>query len=305
MENFQRNALGKGLSALIPSVARANGEEISNSTFVEMSISKIVPNINQPRQQFSLVELEELAESIKSFGLIQPISVSKMGDGTFRIIAGERRWRAAQIAGITHIPVIIKDMSDNDILVVSIIENIQRQNLTAVEEANAIYELMEKFNYTQDQLAKKLSKSRSHIANLLRLKNLPLEVQEMIASRKLSFGHAKVLMNASDPIATAKISLMKNFTVKQLESYINRGSRIEKDKASNVFIERVQSIEPHEEPLHQDIANDFIDLENSLAKVLGCRVKIFETDNGGRLMIDFVDLNQLDHIVSRLVLQSV
>jgi len=308
MDNSQRSALGKGLSSLIPSASFNADKGGSNTTdIVEIPLEKVVPNPGQPRKHFSESEIQELSDSIKEYGVLQPIMVHPAADGKYAIIAGERRWQAAKKAGILSISAIIKEMEESDILAVSIIENIQRQDLSPLEEAMAYNQLMKMHGYTQDQLSKKLCKSRSHIANLLRLLNLPQEVQDMIGDRRLSAGHAKLLLGISDPLTMANDIIEKNLSVRQTEDYIKDLREYGYSPSGQEGpLQRISA--PHPErnrdgsskPKDQDIVN----IENSLSEALGSKVKIVDKSFGGQVIIDFYNLEQLDSIINQLSAKS-
>lgn len=303
MENLQRNALGKGLSSLIPSSSSKIDNGVHAGGVIDIAINKIVPNPNQPRKHFSEQEIDELSASIKEFGVLQPIMVHLAPGGGYMIIAGERRWQAAKKAGIHHIPAIVKAVDETDVLAVSIIENIQRQDLSPIEEAKAYSQLMRQHKYTQEQLSKRLCKSRSHIANLLRLLNLPWEVQDMIGDRKISSGHAKVLLNATDPLIAANHIIEKSLNVRQAEDYIKGGQR----RASLAAGESTKRVS-HLAKLHANNKEDYnlnkdqdvIDIESNLSEALGSKVQIVEKSFGGQVIIDFYNLDQLDSIINQL-----
>lgn len=302
MDNFQRNALGKGLSSLIPTSSYKHNNVVSTSDVVNLDIDKIVPNTNQPRKHFAEKELEELSISIKEYGVLQPVIVHKDGD-VYMLIAGERRWQASKRAGLTHIPSLIKNIKEEDVLAVSIIENIQRQDLSAIEEAKAYHQLMQQHNYTQAQLSHKLAKSRSHIANLLRLLTLPEEVQDMINGQEISSGHAKLLINSSDPLTAAKYIIENGLSVRRAEGYIKS-----LDKASMPLEGESTKRVSHLAKLHANNKGDYeltkdqdiINIEANLSQALNSKVQIVEKSFGGQVIIDFYNLDQLDNIISQL-----
>lgn len=304
MNKVSRQALGKGLASLIPQSITQKGVE-DYREIVNLDIGKVHPNPNQPRTYFSDQELEELSRSIQEFGVIQPIIVNVDGDG-YLIVAGERRWNASKKAGLSHIPAIIKSMDEDDILKTSIIENIQRQDLTSIEEARAYHKLMKQYDYTQEYLSKKLCKSRSHIANLLRLLQLPLEIQDMIENRTISAGHAKVLLGAKAPMDLAKAIVDKNLNVRQAEAYLKH-----EKGASNPINESTKRVS-HLSKLHANNRYDYeltkdqdiIDIENSLSEALGSKVQIVEKNFGGQVIIDFYNLDQLDAIINQLSIKK-
>jgi ParB family chromosome partitioning protein len=243
----ERRGLGRGLSALMSDINLAPdqaGESQDGRRQEQLfSVEKLVPNPNQPRRDFTPEALESLAESIKQKGVLQPLIVRPIvGTDTFEIVAGERRWRAAQIAQVHKLPAIVRNFDDTEVLEVAIIENIQRADLNAIEEAAGFRQLMDRFGHTQEKIAEALSKSRSHVANLLRLLNLPADVQGHIRHGSLSAGHARALINTTDPSGLAKSIIEKGLSVRETEKLAKetsttpprnkmagRGNRFEKD----------------------------------------------------------------------------
>ena len=213
----ERRGLGRGLSALMadistdgPAARRADGQ---------LPVEALVANPNQPRRDFPAEAMQDLAASIRQKGVLQPLIVRPTAtDGRYEIVAGERRWRAAQIAGLHEVPVVIRDLDDTEVLEVAIIENIQRADLNAIEEAAGYRALMDRFGHTQEKLAEALSKSRSHIANLLRLLNLPEQVQTHVREGRLSSGHARAMVTATDPSALALKVIAQNLSVRETEA---------------------------------------------------------------------------------------
>ena len=222
----ERRGLGRGLSALMADVSATTGVEAERDAGPStgkrpdfmVPVELLFPNPDQPRRQFSPDALSDLAESIKKKGILQPLIVRPAPSGTgYEIVAGERRWRAAQLAQIHEAPVILRDYSDTEVLEVAIIENIQRADLNAMEEAAAFRQLMDRFGHTQEQLAEALSKSRSHVANQLRLLNLPDDVQLLVREGKLSAGHARALITAENPSELARMIVAKGLSVREAE----------------------------------------------------------------------------------------
>ena len=212
MPNAKKMGLGKGLSTLL-----GDDNELSTETVMFLKTLSLLPSPFQPRKNFANDSLADLAQSIEEKGILQPVLVRKKKDGNYEIIAGERRWRAAKQAGLQEIPVIVKDFADKEALEVALIENILRENLNPLEEAEGYRRLMDEFKNTQEQLAKALGKSRSYIANSLRLLNLPAEVKEMLASGLLSAGHARSLITAANPKELAQKIINAGLTVRQTE----------------------------------------------------------------------------------------
>lgn len=222
-KKFERRGLGRGLSALMADITvSAPAENAPTSRRADMvPIERLAPNPDQPRRSFSDDALQELAASIRQKGVLQPLIVRPKGD-RFEIVAGERRWRAAQIAQLHELPVLIRDFDDTEVLEVAIIENIQRSDLNAIEEAFAFRQLMDRFGHTQERLAVALSKSRSHIANLLRLLNLPEDVQTMVKDGKISAGHARALITAPNASELARQVAIRGLSVRETEELVRK-----------------------------------------------------------------------------------
>lgn len=287
-KKIDRKGLGRGLSALMADVNlgrtsdTASGPEGSLGGTL-LPIESIRPNPDQPRRDFDENALKELSESIRSKGIIQPLVVRKIGDGaTYEIVAGERRWRAAQKARLHQVPVVIRDFSDEEVIEIAIIENIQRQDLSAIEEALAFRQLMERFGHTQEKLAEALSKSRSHIANTVRLLNLPDGVQNMIRTGKLSAGHARALISAPDPLAIATKVVAQGLSVRETE------------KLAQAFHQRQPRQSAERRKAEKDA--DTRALEADLSANLGMSVSIDHgaAGEGGSLRINYRTLEQLD-----------
>lgn len=217
-EKKKNRGLGRGLSALMADVAQDTSatDTPPRSSDQTVPIERIRPNPNQPRQRFAKDALDELAASIKEKGIIQPLVVRAVDDG-YEIVAGERRWRAAQQAQQHEVPVLIRNFTDTEVLEVAIIENIQRADLNAMEEAMGYTQLMDRFGHTQEKLAEAMGKSRSHIANLMRLLQLPVEVQDLVRDDRLTAGHARALITAQDPVALAKLVVDRGLSVRETE----------------------------------------------------------------------------------------
>ncbi len=276
-----KKALGKGLEALIPSAETTD----KRATLLEVDIDRILPGIAQPRVAFDEKSLEELALSIKEKGVIQPIVLSRVGDGTFRIIAGERRWRAAKKAGLEKIPAIIKDVSPAEAVEIALIENIQREDLDPVETAMAFDKLMKEFKLTQEELSQRVGKDRATIANYLRILRLPEEIKSYLKEGSLTLGHAKAIASLDDPkkqIETSHIVIKKSLSVRQTEELVRK---IIKSQVK-IKKEKIPEIE---------------ELENKLISHLGYKVKIIPKGKRGKLEIFYSSLDELDGIIERLM----
>ncbi|BBU59209.1 chromosome segregation DNA-binding protein [Mameliella alba] len=291
-----RRGLGRGLSALMADVGPAQETTQAESPRRAdrmVPIESLIPNPDQPRRSFTQAQLDELAASIRTKGVLQPLIVrpSPHEDGKFEIVAGERRWRASQMAQRHEIPVLVRDFDDTEVLEVAIIENIQRADLNAIEEAAGYRQLMFKFGHTQEKLAEALGKSRSHIANLMRLLNLPEGVQEMVSEGQLSAGHARALITATDPDALAKTVLAKGLSVRETEKLakqMNPEAKPRKKAPEGAF--------------HVDKDADTRALEGDLSAALGMKVRIDHKpgDDAGRLTISYDTLEQLDALCGLL-----
>jgi len=294
--NSQRG-LGRGLSALLGEQA-GEGAPVDGSAppaGVRMApIESLKPNPDQPRKVFSPADLDELASSIRDRGVLQPILVRTQPgeDGVWQIIAGERRWRAAQQARLTQVPIVVNEMDDVAVFEVGIIENVQRADLTPLEEANAYALLMERFGRTQDAIAGIVGKSRSHVANSLRLLQLPMPVLELIMARKLSPGHARALITAPDPIALAEEVVAKGLNVRQAEALARRAA--EGPRAGRPRTSRVAALDG-------SVDADVAALEQDLADALGLKVGLTDRGGQGELTIRYGSLEQLDDLCRRLM----
>nr|WP_246248729.1 ParB/RepB/Spo0J family partition protein [Sphingomonas hominis] len=260
-----------------------------------ISVGAISPHPEQPRRHFDETKLEELAASIAERGIIQPIVVRPHGHG-YQIVAGERRWRAAQRARLHEVPVVVRDYSDSDTLQIALVENIQRQELNAIEEAEAYQRLLGEFGHTQEALAKVVHKSRSHVANLLRLLDLPSAIQSQVVDGSLSMGHARAIITAPDPAALATQVVAKGLSVRQTE------------KLASVAKKRPREAkQPSPEPIAGDTSSaDIAALESQLADLLGLKVKITFTPAGsGTIALDYSTLEQLDMVCQRLTGDSI
>ncbi|ETX15900.1 chromosome partitioning protein ParB [Roseivivax halodurans JCM 10272] len=297
-EKQNRRGLGRGLSALMADVEPAAQAETEAQAARRadrlVPIEKIFPNPDQPRRSFTPEQLSELAESIRAKGVIQPIIVRERASepGTYEIVAGERRWRASQMAELHEMPVLVREFSDLEVLEVAIIENIQRADLNAIEEAAGYKQLMFKFGHTQEKLAEALGKSRSHIANLLRLLNLPEDVQSLVGSGDLSAGHARALVTAQDPSALARQVVTRKLSVRETEKLAKIGG-----EDTGARPRRSSSAGRSEKDA------DTRALEGDLSAALGMKVVIDHVgggEEGGQVTIRYHSLDQLDTLCSKL-----
>jgi len=286
-----RKGLGRGLSALMADIdhdTKIISNTVSNTSSNMLPIEKVIANPNQPRQDFNKEDLEDLTRSIASRGIIQPIivRVSKENNDLYQIVAGERRWRAAQKAQLHEVPVVVRDFTDEELLEVAIIENVQRSNLNPVEEALAYKALIDNFNYTQEQVATGLGKSRSHVANLLRLLNLPEKVLKYVRVGSLSSGHARTLVGHKQALALANIMIEENMSVREAEIYVKQ--RLDR-KNLNKKINRKDA--------------DTRALEADLFTNIKMKVSIDhkEINGSGKLIISYNDLDELDKLCSILM----
>ena len=282
---IKNKGLGKGLSALLgdDNNSKENIVEIKNFKTDKTPIHQLVPNQFQPRKNFEKKQLEELAASIKSRGIIQPIAVRKISEDKFEIIAGERRWRAAQIAKIHQVPTVLLDADDELAAEFAVLENVQREGLNSLEEANGYQTLIDKFNYTQDKIAEMIGKSRVYIANTLRLKKLPSEIQDMIVNGLLTPGHARSLIDVNNNVELAKEIINKNLSVRQAELLSKKNSSFSKKN-------KIRNIDPN-----------IKDLENSLEQKIGMKVTIDnKKNNKGKITFEYKDLDQLTQLVANV-----
>ncbi|HEX7800287.1 MAG TPA: ParB/RepB/Spo0J family partition protein [Asticcacaulis sp.] len=290
----KQRGLGRGLSALLgdQGVAAAVSEtpktQSEAARGLEQPIELLVRNPDQPRRLFRDEEIEELAASIREKGVLQPILVRPAPGqaGSYQIIAGERRWRAAQKAGLHTVPVIIRDLDDLDVLEIGIIENVQRADLNAIEESRAYRVLMERFGRTQDALAQAVGKSRSHIANSLRLLNLPEAVQDHVLQGRLSAGHARALITAHDPEGLAQVVIDKGLSVRQTEALARDGGKLETKSAR---------------PAARGGDADTLSLEQDLQEALGLKVRLDDRGGKGELRLAYATLEQLDELCRKLM----
>lgn len=282
MSEGNRRGLGRGLSALLAEVEPAEEAPKPDRT---VPIEALSPNPDQPRKSFPKEALEELAASIGRHGIIQPIVVRRASDGGYQIVAGERRWRAAQIAQVHEVPIVVREMSDADVLEIAIVENVQRTDLDPIEEAMAYRQLVDRFGHTQEELAAVLGRSRSHIANMLRLLLLPDDVREMLVAGKLTMGHARTLVTTGDASGLAQMIVSRGLSVRQAEALAN---------------DQRASFRPKKRP---QPGSDTEGVEDDLTAALGAKAKIVHSANGsGKIVLHYKNIDQLDLLVARLCL---
>jgi len=284
--NDRPSRLGRGLAALIGDMATMEGARIADGGGKRLPVDFLIANRANPRREFDAEQLEELTNSIREKGVMQPLLVRPTNDpNQFEIIAGERRWRASQRAGLNEVPVVIREVDDKEALELAIIENVQRVDLNPLEEAMGYAQLIEQFDYTQNDLAQVIGKSRSHVANTLRLMKLPEDVRGMVYRGELTAGHARTLITAEDPSAMAKRIAGGGLSVREAEALTQRELGAPAKK---------KHVAP--EPKDADTAA----LEKRLSDVLGLHVSIDHKEQGGRLEIRYRTLEQLDSICVKL-----
>ncbi|MED1916502.1 ParB/RepB/Spo0J family partition protein [Brevibacillus porteri] len=277
--------LGKGLNALITSNLIEEGEQVK-----EVSINEIRPNPYQPRKEFEQSAIEELAQSIKEHGIIQPLIVRKSIKG-YELVAGERRLRAAKVAGLKEVPVVVKAYTDQQLMEIALIENLQRENLNPLEEAEAYDKLISHHDYTQEQLAQKIGKSRPHVANMLRLLQLPEKIRKMVSAAELSMGHSRALLGVTDKKVQQQLAndvVEKGLSVRQLEELV---------KQLNVSRETKKKKPAKNEPV-------LIEMEERLRSRFGTSVKIKKGSKRGKIEIDFYSQEDLERIIEMLNIEK-
>jgi ParB family chromosome partitioning protein len=305
----QKRGLGKGLGALIPTApagqasmpaagylpggaAPAHATQYSGSAgayFDEIPVASIVPNPRQPRQIFDEETLAELAESIKVVGLLQPVVVRRAGADLYELVMGERRWRACQLAELASVPAIVRETSDDDLLRDALIENLHRQQLNPLEEASAYQQLLDDFEATHEELARRIGRSRPHITNTIRLLNLPPAVQRRVAAGVLSAGHARALLGIEDPLTQEQLAhriVAEGLSVRAVEEIVALG--VDAGKARRQQVRK------------QPVAPRLNDLADRLADVLDTRVKVELGQRKGKITVEFASLDDLDRIVKTI-----
>lgn len=283
----EKRGLGRGLSALMADVDLIPSDKPAPRQI--LPVEQITPNPDQPRRSFAPEALEELAQSLRSRGMLQPLIVRPhpTDKGLYQIVAGERRWRAAQIAQLHEVPVVVSDLNDTEMLEVAIVENIQRADLNAIEEASSYKQLMERFGHTQEKLGEALNKSRSHIANLLRLLNLPEQVQTWLKEGKLTAGHARALITAPNAVELARKVIERNLSVRETEELVRKQAEPAAKKSNRSS--------------HSEKDADTRALEGDLSATLRMPVAINHSGTeGGQMVISYKDLDQLDRLCQLL-----
>lgn len=288
-----RKALGKGLASLIPSEAKVKLENGTKVPYENIAVDAIVPNRMQPRREFSEESLQELAESIKQNGIVQPLIVTPAVSGRYELIAGERRLRASKIAGLETVPVIVRDASTEMMLELAIVENVQREDLNPIDEARAYKELIDAFDYTQDEVADKVSKSRPHVSNTLRLLYLPKVIQEDIVVGRLSPGHARALLAISDLQEQLKIRehiLHSKLTVRNVERMIQES--IKGGRAKGRGKKKKVELSPQMKALQDEMTHG-----------LGTKVSFLPARNnkGGQVVIEYYSIQDLNRIYKKII----
>jgi ParB family chromosome partitioning protein len=287
-ESPQRNNLGRGLAALFGDQGQDYVPLETQRAAKTVPVEQLHPNPRQPRRLFDEAAIAELAESIKSNGVILPLLVRRHPEReeAFEIVAGERRWRAAQVARLHEVPVVIRELSDGQMLELALVENLQREDLSALEEAEAYRHLSDSFGYTQEDLARGLGKSRSHVANTLRLLNLPQTVKDLLEGGQLTAGHARALLNAADPAAAAERVVARRLNVRQTE-------RLAKYDGGKTAKTPPKPAAAGKDP-------DTQALERDLAEILGLKVTVDARGEAGAVTIHYRSLEQLDDVINRL-----
>jgi ParB family chromosome partitioning protein len=282
----QRKALGRGLSALLGTPDLEQADQLR-----EIDIDRILPNSHQPRKHFEENALNELADSIREHGVVQPIVVRPLEDGFFQLIAGERRWRAAQIAGLSRVPAVIREAGEHDVLELALIENLQREDLNPIEEAQAYDRLISEFSLTQEEVARRVGKNRTTIANMLRLLRLPPEVQQWLRDNRLTTGHAKALLSLNDLNAildSARKIIQGNYSVRQAEMLVSRYANNpagKDDSAGNA-----ETVDPNvKAAIH------------TLEQVLGTKVTVQENGGKGRIELHFFSFEEMNRLYEGLL----
>jgi len=286
MSKSKRKVLGRGLEALIPREApKPAGEEAG---LFHCEIEKLIPNKDQPRQSFDEAKLRELTESVRSRGIIHPLIVRKQNGG-YMIVTGERRWRAAKLAGLRTVPVVVKDISGAELVELALVENIQREDLNPLEEAEAYRQLIEEHGLTQEQLAKRVGRQRSSVANALRLLRLPAEVRRFLLTGELSMGHARAILGVPSAVAQAALArrvVRERLSVRECEELVRQAP--------------VKVAGPKKKPRRHNYSPQEYRLVESMQRSLGTKVDLRKSAKGGRVIIHYYSPEELDRIVNRI-----
>lgn len=282
-----KKGLGRGLGALLDANSVIETTTETEKDVKKIKITQIEPNKTQPRSDFDEEKIQELSESIKEYGVLQPIVVKLNKNGFYTIIAGERRWRASRMAGLKEIPAVIKDVSEKTEKEITLIENIQRENLNSLEEAAGIKELIDVYGLTQEEVAKKIGRSRTAVTNTLRLLNLPDEIKEMLKQGKISQGHARALLSLENKVLAQEIAkkvIAEDMSVRKLESYI--ASLLKEKKPKKPTKEEIE------------IQRNIKALEESLSSELGTKIKIINKKNKGKIEIPYYSTEDFERIIN-------
>jgi ParB family chromosome partitioning protein len=281
----QRKALGRGLNALLGT------QDLEPDQLCEIDIDRILPNTHQPRKNFDEVALDELADSIREHGVVQPIVLRPLQDGFFQLIAGERRWRAAQRAGLSRVPAVVRDAGEHVALEIALIENLQREDLNPMEEAQAYERLIVDFNMTQEEVARRVGKNRATVANMLRLLRLPPEVQQWLRENQLTTGHAKALLSLSDLNAildSAKKIIQGNYSVRQAEMLVSRYSN--RSSGMDDSADRRETVDPNVRAA-----------VHALEQALGTKVTVQESGGKGKIELHFFSFEEMNRLYEGLL----
>lgn len=286
MSAANKRGLGRGLEALLGDDDLSFDINISDNekSVKTLKVSELKAGKFQPRTEFNESQINALANSVKEKGILQPILVRKMSDG-YEIVAGERRYRAAIIAGLTEVPVIEKEFSDNEALEIALIENIVRQDLNDIEEATGLAGLIDKFSYTQERLSHVIGKSRSYIANSLRLLSLPEEVKQLLKEKKISAGHARTLIGCKNALALAQKIIKDGLNVRQTEEFV---SKLKNPVKKEIKTKKIKD-------------SDLLQIEQNLTQKIGIKVQINTGKNGkGKVVLNYKDISELENIINKL-----
>lgn len=278
MKSNIKRGLGKGLGALIET------EDTNNSGVIEVKLNNIEPNVSQPRKYFDDEKLAQLAESIKQHGVVQPLIVARSGSA-YRIVAGERRWRAARLAGLQTVPVIVRDFSDRKIMEVALIENIQREDLNPIEEAEAYNKLIDEYGMTQEEISSTVGKSRSAVANSLRLLSLQEKLKELIISGEITSGHARALLAIGD----------KTMQMKAAEDIMKRGLSVRETEA---LVKKLTTRKVSKKQKEDNV--EIKAIEDRLREIFGTKVQILNNKKKGKILIEYYSVDELDRIITMI-----